>query len=350
MEKRKVLICPLNWGLGHASRCVPIALELHQQGHEVIMASSGDAFHFLKNELPQFPLEQIPDYNIKYWSFLPIWLSIGLQFPKLFLKFRKENHSVDQLVEKYNIDLIISDNRLGVYKKGIPSIYISHQIQLLSPFGSFQNLGTIAHQYFMKSFDEIWIPDLEDKNTSLAGELSHPKKKWNNVRYIGWLSRLNKSEHGFKEESIVVILSGVEPHRSLLEKIIINQAERLRNHRFVIIGGKPQLETKPQKLPDNINYIAFANSKKLSEEIEKAQLVICRSGYSSLMDLMQFNKRLLVIPSPGQTEQEYLASILPVFSTPQSALNLEQQIPLALNKDPFNLIKDEELNLNLIQL
>ncbi len=337
MKKRKVLICPLNWGLGHASRCVPIAEDLSNKGHQIVLASSGDAYVYLSKELPQFRLERLPDYNIKYWRNLPIWMSVLFQFPKLLLKFKKERRHLNSLVEKYQIDLIISDNRLGIYHKDIESIYISHQIQIKSPFGSFKNPATLLHQYFMKSFDKIWIPDVENDKNNLAGKLSHPPTKIANSTYIGWLSRLTPTNTITEEQTVLVLLSGIEPHRTELEKMVFDQITKLSNFQFVVVGGKLNKGTQATPFPSHIRYIPFANSTILQFEISRAKLIICRSGYSTLMDVIPFKKRLLLIPSPGQTEQEYLAKNLNAFTIKQRDLCLSKQIPEALKYNPIQL-------------
>ncbi len=352
MEKRKVLICPLNWGLGHAARCIPIALELHNQGHQIILASSGEAYTFLNKELPQFKLDSLPDYQIKYWKSLPIWLSVLIQLPKLLFKIREEHKALKDIVFKNNIDVVISDNRLGAYHDSISSIYISHQVQIKSPLGSFLNPATLLHQYFMRSFDQIWIPDVAEEEHSLAGKLSHPKKPLKNSTYIGWLSRLKAPLNHSEERTVLVLLSGIEPHRTKLEQEILDQINELTDYQFVVLGGKLNKTEEEKNLPKHISYVSFASSDRLQNEIKQARLIICRSGYSSLMDILHFNKRLLLVPSPGQTEQEYLARRLDgtTLSTSQRALDLKEQIPMALSGPRFSLPNLEQNTSSIIKL
>ncbi len=336
MEKRKVLICPLNWGLGHASRCVPIIRELHRQGHTIMLASSGSAHTFLRRELPEFTLEELPDYHIKYWRSIPIWLSVLFQFPKLYFKIRSEHSAVKKLITKHSIDTIISDNRLGGYDARIKSIYISHQIQIKDPFGSFQNIASRLHNRFMQKFDQIWIPDLEHPKENLGGALSHPSIKLEKSKYIGWLSRLEITNPSKESSNILILLSGIEPFRADLEADLIKQAKLLPSYTFTVIGGQITPTQEDHHLPSHMHYIPFGGKHVLEEEIGKASLIICRPGYSTLMDLALFKKKVLLIPSPGQTEQVYLANRLNCFITNQSKLMLSEQIPLAFNYPPLN--------------
>lgn len=347
MRRPKVIICPLNWGLGHASRCIPIAREFQNQNFEVIFASSGQSLSFLKREMPDSTFESLPDYGIKYYHRIPIWLSIGLQFFKLLFSFSKEHRTIKHLVKKHNPDLIVSDNRPGAYHSGIKSIYISHQIKILDPLGKFHNMATWVHQHYIREFNQLWIPDCENSTLSLAGELSHSNNIVPPPKYLGHLSRLGVIKNAESPNHILVILSGVEPHRTKLEEIILEQIKSLQQYSFTILGGKAQHDTSfnPSK---NIVYTSFANQQKMEQEIAKAELIICRSGYSTLMDLLGKNKKLLLIPGPGQTEQEYLAKRLPVFHTQQKRLNLSKQIPLALNS-PGLTMEASPLNTSLFK-
>ena len=182
----KILICPLNWGLGHASRCIPIINKIKEKGNEVILASDGDALLFLKKEFPDLKTLNLSSYKIKYakkgkllkWKLL-------LSIPKIALAVFREKKQINKWIAEYEIDAIVSDNRLGCYSNQIPSIYITHQINVLT--GNATKLSSGVHKYFIKKFDQCWIPDHE-KEPSWAGKMSHTKIAGLKTIYIGVLS------------------------------------------------------------------------------------------------------------------------------------------------------------------
>ncbi len=303
-QKNKILVAALNWGIGHATRCIPIIKALLKEGFQPIIASDGDALILLQQEFPKIKTYQLPAYNIQYaknGNYLK--LKLALQTPKIIAAIQKEQKQIQEIVKKENLKGIISDNRFGVYSTKIPSIYITHQVQVVS--GITTEITTKIHQKIMKNFTEIWIPDYKEK-PKLAGKLSENNPLKLTSRYIGVLSRFKaKKEKEKKKYAILVLLSGTEPQRSILEKKLINEFAN-QTQKVLFVRG---IVTEKQTLSNtkHITFVNFLAQKKLEKAINQSDLVISRSGYSTIMDLAILQKKAFFIPTQGQTEQEYLA-------------------------------------------
>lgn len=303
--RKNILVAPLNWGLGHATRCIPIIRELEENGFNPIIASDGIALEFLKKELPHLTFLQLPSYNIKYSK-----KSANLKWkliqnsPLTLFAVLYENLLLKKWIKEYHIEGVISDNRLGFYNKQIPSVYITHQINVLS--GKTTWITSKLHQFFIAKFDECWIPDLNDfPNFSGAlGHLKNGESKKLNIKYIGVLSRFKKQDLP-KKYDLLVVLSGPEPQRTILEKKIIFELKKY-NGNVVFIKGKMEEEQKQEQI-GTVLYYNFMQSHQLEKAFNESAIVLCRSGYSTIMDLAKLEKKALFIPTPGQNEQEYLA-------------------------------------------
>ncbi|GGI55891.1 glycosyltransferase [Winogradskyella haliclonae] len=304
-NRKRILVAPLCWGLGHATRCIPIINALISQGLEPVIASDGGALELLKKEFPKLSAFELPSYNISYSK-----KSNGFKLkflkasPHILKTIKRERKRIEQLVETENIDGIISDNRFGVRHKAIPSVYITHQLNVLS--GKTTWLSSKWHQDIIKKFDECWVPDFEH-SPNLSGELGHTKRQLNNVKYIGPLSRFKKQT---SEENIdiLVILSGPEPQRTQLEKKLLFE---LKNKKESVVFVRGLVEGK-QKMTiiDNIKMYNYMTSNELETAINSSKLIVSRSGYTTIMDLAKLGKKAIFIPTPGQFEQLYLAKKL----------------------------------------
>ena len=308
--KPRILVAPLDWGLGHATRCIPIIRELLAQGCEVWLAGEGAQEQLLIAEFPKIPFLNLPGYRISYSKTARglIWKMIQ-QGPKMRRAIEAEHSWLKKIVDEYRIDAIISDNRYGLYHASVPSVFITHQLTIKSPFSKWTETILRKRNYkYINHFTECWIPDAEGEN-NLAGELSHPEKKpVAPVRYIGLLSRFVKKEIIERKNHLVVILSGPEPQRTLLEEKIINDISHY-NGTAIIVRGLPGSSS----LIPSTNMIQFYNhlsADELNKAMQEAEYVISRSGYSTVMDVMALQKKSILIPTPGQTEQEYLGSYL----------------------------------------
>ncbi len=335
----KVLIAPLNWGIGHATRSIPLIEHHLSKGNTVIIASSGNALDLLINRFPTLTYITLPDYRIKYYKNIPVWASICLQGIRILKAIRAEHIFIQKYCSENVIDLIVSDNRYGVYHSEIHSQFICHQLNPLVPIAIFQRAIEYIHRYLCKGFNEILVPDYKDSSNRLTGKLSKITLKWQSkIKFIGPLSHLNFSVSENSNEKIsdvLVLLSGIEPQRSVLEQLIISQLQGVNNS-VTIVGGKINDNNNPQ---GNIRYFSFLNKLRLEQEINKAKYIICRSGYSTIMDLhLLKNKILLYIPTPGQTEQEYLATYLSqkhinMYMQSQSKLDIKKLIVNVTNNN-----------------
>ena len=303
MQKLKtILVAPLNWGLGHATRCVPIIRELLFEGFEVIVASDGQALELLNKEFPQLRAIELPSYKIEYakngkhfkWKML-------LRSPKVLTAIRKEREQLKNLVKLKTIDGVISDNRLGLYHADIPTVFVTHQLQVLS--GKTTKLTSAMHRNYIKRFDECWVPDFE-KEPNLSGKLGHPVNYTIPVKYIGALSRLKAEEHKSIYD-VMVLLSGPEPQRTELEEILMHELKHYKGQVLFVRGVIEKTQTSSVK--DHMKIVNYMESADLQRALCSSDLIISRSGYTTVMDLVKLGKKAFFIPTPGQTEQEYLA-------------------------------------------
>lgn len=336
----------LDWGIGHASRSIPILRHLQKMNCEVLIAANGGARSLLKQYFPDVHYLELPSVTIKYSRSKWLGWKLLLQMPWFILGIFKENKSLQALIEQHNIDGIISDNRFGCWSHKVPSVYLTHQVNLISPiFDIFLSpLLTNMHHWIIRNYSECWIPDLPgNMNEGLAGKLSHPPAKGIESHYIGLLSRFEKpvNQVSATGDYILTILSGPEPQRSILEKKIL---EELGDHTLKIVRGLPGYPD--QAAPsDNVEWFNHASDELFASLVHGAQHIICRSGYSTLMDLVCLGKSAHLIPTPGQTEQEYLAKHLStagLYSTQQQhekiALSGNNQQDVDIQR--FNISKD----------
>lgn len=310
---KRILICPLNWGLGHATRCIPIIHKLQQEGNILLIASSGCAGELLQQEFPTLEYIHFPGFSITYSKHHSQTLRIVLSFPKIIYYSFKEHFVLKKLIKIHDINCVISDNRFGLWNKDITTAYITHQLNIKLPkhVKIFEKLTWYIHRYFIEKYNYCIIPDNQQSTLSLAGDLVHQRKLPKNAFFCSPLSRFSKSIQNTStkfQSNILIILSGIEPQRSILEKLLLQQLTKI-NQKAILIQGLPN-ETKYKKNIGNITIISYVLHQELQELINNTDLVICRSGYSSIMDLVAINKQAIIIPTPGQPEQEYLAKYL----------------------------------------
>jgi len=302
---KNILVAPLNWGLGHATRCIPIIRELEKNGFTPILASDGVALQILQKEFPNLQSLTLPSYEIEYaikgsdfkWKLIK-------NSPKMIDAIFNEKKMVKKWISDYNLNGIISDNRLGVYSKKVPSVFITHQLNVLS--GKTTWISSKIHQHFIKKFSECWIPDIE-RMPNLTGKLGHLKKNNLNVIYIGPLSRLEKKNLPIKYD-LMAILSGPEPQRTYLEEKLKKEIKTFEG-KVIFIKGVIETEQKIEQ-EGNVTYYNFMTSDEIETAYNESAMVLCRSGYTTIMDLAKLGKKAFFIPTPGQFEQEYLAKRL----------------------------------------
>lgn len=322
----RVLVAPLDWGLGHTTRCIPVIYELLRQGVEVWLAGEGDQKILLNREFTNLPFLHLPGYRVKYaGSRLGLLVSLVLRTPTLLRKIKRENAWLKKTVEEYQFDAIIADNRFGLYHPHIPCIFITHQLNIKSPLGKWTEwlLQKINYR-FINRFTECWIPDEKNEN-GLAGELSHPSKLPSiPCHYLGLLSRLKRNNIPEKKGHLFISLSGPEPQRTILENIIINDIGNYKGTATIVRGLPGNARLIPSS--NNIRFYNHLPTEEYNKEMEMAEYVISRSGYSTVMDIVSLRKKSILVPTPGQTEQEYLAKYL-----------VGKNIALFINQQKFSL-------------
>ena len=300
-QRKKILIAPLNWGLGHATRCIPIMDARMSFGFQPILAGDGMSLVLLKKEYPQLKAYDLPGFEISYPSKGNLFkIHLLFQTPKLIGNILKERKRVQEIHKIENLSGIISDNRFGLRSDHIPSVFITHQLNVLSGQTTF--LSTRWHRGIISKFNECWVPDFEDEG--LAGNLSRLNKPKGQIRYIGPQSRLKRVVKE-KKNDLLFVLSGPEPQRSIFEAKIIKELIGYRGNCLIVQGLLADKQKKKKEA--NFTIVNYMEQSELQEAIEESHLIISRSGYSSIMDLYTMEAKAFFVPTPGQYEQEYLA-------------------------------------------
>jgi uncharacterized protein (TIGR00661 family) len=301
-----VLIAPLDWGLGHATRCIPLINHLLQIGCKVIIAAEGIQKELLKTEFPNVIFVNIPAYDIHYTNVKRFFaLKIALQVPKILTAIYAEKKWLDRFLKNSKVDVIISDNRFGLYDHKVTSVFITHQLLIKAYTPYVEKVLLKINNWFIKKFSLCWIPD-EKGARNLAGVLSHPPILPRiKVEYMGGLSRLERQKQNLEKYKILIVLSGPEPQRTSLEMIIINELKDFKQKAMLVRG-----------LPGSTGLLSCGNdviiknhlpARDLEKFMNESEYIISRSGYTTVMDICKLQKKSILIPTPGQTEQEYLA-------------------------------------------
>jgi len=340
---KKLLVAPLDWGLGHATRCVPVIRDLLNSHCEVWLAGEGAQEKLLREEFPSLPFLLLKGYRIKYAK-TGFTGKILLQIPSILRSIKEENKWLKEQVTKNGFEAVISDNRYGLHHENIFSVLITHQLFIKSSLGKWSEGILQKWNYkFIDRFNECWVPDKEEEN-NLAGELSHPAKLPSiPTKYIGPLSRFvprdspKESFITFGEKKnideirdhLLIILSGPEPQRTILENKIVDQIVNYPATATILRGLPGERNIIPST--NTIHFYNHLSSEALNREAMKAEFIISRSGYSTVMDMAVLQKKSILIPTPGQTEQEYLADHL-----------MKKQFAFSANQKNFSLLKNVE--------
>lgn len=301
-ESMRILIAPLNWGLGHATRCIPLIKSYLNEGWEVILASDGDARSLLQAEFPLLECHELPGYGITYpRSGNAMVISMASQIPRLSARITQEKKWLENFLKEHPQDLILSDSRYGMYSSDAHSVVICHQTKIKSP--SMEGMLNSVHARLLNRFDELWIPD--DENRTLSGDLSRLELKIP-IKFIGAISRFNVTETVDIVTPILAVLSGPEPQRTMFEDLLTPVLRKIEG--AILIRGV--MNDHSDEMNEGLRVIGHLLRDEIEAMINAARMVVCRSGYSSIMDLHALNKRAILVPTPGQTEQEYLAARL----------------------------------------
>jgi UDP:flavonoid glycosyltransferase YjiC (YdhE family) len=325
-QKPLVLFSPLDWGYGHTTRSIPLINALVELNCSVIIACNNWQSNLLKPLFPSCTFIELQGYGIKYGKtkkgtrFLLI-----LQISRILKQVKEENRWLRELLKTRTIHGILSDNRYGLYNSTIPAVLITHQLRIQSGWGRLaDNILQTLHYRFIRQFSQCWVPDNHNL-PGAAGNLSHPLELPSiPTRYLGCLTRFEPctSDSG---SFLLILLSGPEPQRSILEAILLQQAGGI--HESVVLVRGTQSNPDLVNQPANVTIINYASTTDLNGLICNARLVIARSGYTTIMDLLQLKKKSILIPTPGQTEQEYLGGHL-----------MDQQWAIAVKQKEFSLV------------
>ncbi len=322
---KTILIAPLDWGLGHATRCIPIVRLLQQQNHSIIIAATPKQQKLLQQELSNVKFIFSKGYNITYAKNTYFFgLKILFQIPKIIIAIYNEHQWLKKIIQEEKIDIVISDNRFGLFSKKVPCIFITHQLEIQAPFEWMRAIIQKINYAFINKFHQCWIPDIAGEN-NMAGRLSHPKKLPQiPTHYLGNLSRFKIQTNTIKKYDVCVLLSGPEPQRTLLEEKLIHQTSLLKSKKIIFLRGLP--ETEKSISITGVEVYNHLQHHKLETVLNESEFIVSRSGYTSVMELLSLQKKAILIPTPGQTEQEYLAAYL-----------LKKKIALSYTQNVFDM-------------
>lgn len=344
-----MLVAPLDWGLGHATRCIPLIRYIQALGHEVVIAGNESQQLFFGKIFPNIKTWTLKGYNIRYSrrgdTFLPVLLA---QLPRLAGVIKQERAWLRRQMQTYPVDGIISDNRYGLYHDHIPSVIMTHQLQVMTGLGRYadQYIRRLHYRY-LNRFEEVWVPDVPGA-PNLSGALGHPSVMPEHTKYIGLLSQYEPESRSQPGEHLLILLSGPEPQRSILSDILWPQALKHPGP-VVFVEGNDQTVVR-QHIPSHITWHKRLTTDELRPLIHNATCVVSRSGYSTLMDLLALGKKAILIPTPGQTEQEYLGHHLSrqgiFFSTPQKGFCLRTALEPVNAAAPDRLFQPEAFQIH----
>jgi len=318
---KRILIAPLDWGLGHATRCIPLIRHIIELGHVPVIAAEGRPLALLREEFPAQEFLRFRGYEISYPEGRGMVWKMGVAAPRIIRRIEEEHRELQTIIQQYRIDAVISDNRFGLYSDNVPCAYITHQVMIKAPF--FEGFLHSLHRRYMERYTEVWVPD--HATNGLSGDLGHKHPLPLTGRYIGPLSRFLP---GASEEirDILVLISGPEPQRTRFENIVLKQLEAFEGTAMAVLGT-PEVRTERTDSRGH-RIVPHLPASQLEQAVRESRLVISRSGYSTIMDLSVLGKKAVFVPTPGQTEQEYLGKMFHAAGQhllmPQRHFNLEK--------------------------
>jgi UDP:flavonoid glycosyltransferase YjiC (YdhE family) len=302
ISNQKVLISPLNWGMGHVARSIAIIQQLIDQQNQVFVACEDDQKAVFECYFSQLHFISHRPYPFQFsgkgkWA----W-DLFRQRKKLLERFAEENNEVTVYISDFQIDVVISDHRYGFFSTTKPSIFITHQLHL--PLKWFQKPMQFIHQKLLQNFSSVWV--LDEENSSLAGKLSE-KIKHKDLHYIGWKSRFQLSGHDSKACDNLYLVSGPLPYSQDFLNECVEMAWQKSGNNVCIFPSNLVL---PLQLPLNLTCLPANDWQDVDAYFRGARFIISRAGYTTIMDLKVLNKKSMLIATPGQAEQEYLVTLV----------------------------------------
>ncbi|MBW6458185.1 MAG: hypothetical protein K0B52_03390 [FCB group bacterium] len=311
MKNKTVIYAILNWGLGHATRSAPIIRRLINDGNRVVIISHGQALTLMKEQFPECIFRDIRDKNIQYASNgIMFVFKIVSQFPKMVLGWEYERRKMRELEKEFHPDLVMTEMRLGFWSKNIPSVLITNQLRFFLPPGLkwAEILGEWFNFLVFRHFDHIFVPDIAGE-PNLLGDLCHKGRiaKHPNVRFVGCLSSITPDDNPpEKDIDLLISISGPEPQRTMFEEIVLSRIADLSG-KVVITLGSPGREGITEFDNGRITIYPHLDRGTMANIMQRAKFVISRSGFSTVNELFVLRKSAMLVPTPGQTEQEYIA-------------------------------------------
>ena len=320
----KILIAPLNWGLGHATRCVPLIRHYLTLGDEVVLAGDGESILLLRQRFPQLRVIDLPSLELRYTSNSQQRGFYLRALPALLRFTIADHYYLRQQLAREHFDLIISDNRFGFFTRQTRCVYITHQLYVRLPrrLRIFQFFARALHAFIYMRYHEVWVPDYSNVMHNLAGELCHGGHFDHKVKYIGPLSRFSPlssspltcctsaasySSHSERPVTTLALLSGLEPQRTIFEHQLLERFAQSDESMLLVQGVPSRPQTRIQK--GNVTIVPHLSDEELLPLLQQSTTIIARSGYSTIMDLAVLGllHKAELHPTPGQSEQEYLA-------------------------------------------
>lgn len=328
-SSKRILVAPLDWGLGHASRCVPVIRCLIDKGAAPVIAADGRPLAFLQNEFPSLEFVRVPGYNIEYPRKGSMAIKMMRSAPRILRGIRREHHALNDIITQKKIDGVISDSRFGMWTDQKPCVFITHQVLIKSPFA--EGLLHRINKTFIQNYDECWIPDVKGEG-NLSGDLAN-KHLLPSSYYIGHLSRFEKLKQEERQNAkydLLVILSGPEPQRTIFEDKVLSQLSN-SSLNVLVLQGKPDSSSTVSE--GNITIAPHLPTREVLSAIRSSRLVLSRPGYSTIMDLAVTGGKAVFVPTPGQTEQEYLGELMMkrklAYMMKQEKFDLQQAIKMS---------------------
>ncbi|MEO7082386.1 MAG: hypothetical protein ABIY71_12705 [Flavobacteriales bacterium] len=300
----RILVAPLDWGLGHAARCVPVIRELLVQGAVPVIGADWGPLAMLRVEFPELEYVRMPGMEVRYAEGRSQAWAMAKQLPAMLRQVRTEHHFLQAHRRELQLDAVISDQRFGIRAVDLPSVLITHQLFPFSPFA--QGPARRLNKKHILRFDRCWVPDREAA-PGLSGALSHGKDLPRNARFIGPLSRFVRVSGPAPKMNhrVVAVISGPEPQRAMLEKQVLAQLLSIEGP-HLLLTGKPGMGSQHH---GQVHVTGHLPTVELQDALMHAELIVARTGYSTLMDLDALERGALLIPTPGQPEQEYLGQL-----------------------------------------
>lgn len=358
MSGKRVLVCPLDWGIGHASRCIPLIGYLRELGYTVIIGAEGPQLALLRKEFPEIEFLEVAGYRLNFPRHSKMWLATFFSIPKILRRASQEGRELDEIIRKHRIDAVISDNRFGLCSKLIPSVYITHQLLVKFPFA--ESALQKLHYSFIKQFDLCLLPDFEGED-NLSGILCHGLLLPANAVFVGPLSRFSSfdaqtsdaqtSSPTVMKYDVLAILSGREPQRTIFAEMIIDQLKSTAM-RALVVMGLPQKDFRKRITPE-LEVVSHLDTTQMHKACRSAKLILSRSGYSTIMDLSYIGGKAIFVPTPGAPEQEYLAEYFMqkgvVFSSTQREFELQLAVKQAERFSGFTPLNNQTQNQKRIE-